>query len=120
MSSPISLVVRSRSGASTRKALSGVYDGLQLAGRDGALLAGAEQAAEHLLAVEALAAAVLLDHHVGNLVDALVGGEAAIAALALPPAADRVGLLALARVDDTVLPEAAIRTFHAVDSSGLH
>jgi hypothetical protein len=96
-----------------RKALRGVDDGFELAGRDGTLLAGAEQAAEHLLAIEALAAAVLLDHHVGDLVDALVGGEAAIAALALAAAADGVGLLAFARVDDPVLPETAIGTFHA-------
>ena len=112
ISSPTSVVVRSRSGASIRKAFGGVDDGFELAGGHGALFAGAEQAAQHFLAVEALAAAVFLDHHVGDFVDALVGGEAAIAALALAAAADGVGLLALARVDHPVLPEAAIGTLH--------
>src|SRR5271157_297722 len=95
-----------------QKGLRGVHDSLEFAGRDGAFFAGAEQAAEHLLAVEALAAAVFLDHHVGDFVDALVGGEAAIAALALAAAADGIGLLALPRVDDPVLTETAIGTFH--------
>jgi hypothetical protein len=111
ISSPISAVVRSRSGASTRKGLGGVHDGFQLAGRHGPLFAGAQQAAEHLLPVEALAAAVFLDHHVGDFVDALVGGEAAIAALALPPPPDGVGLFALARVHHPILPETAIGHF---------
>ena len=113
MSSPTSLVVRSRSGCVHQEGFGGVDDCFQLACRNGAFFAGAEQAAEDLLAVESLAAAVFLDHHVGDFVDALVGGEAAVAALALAAAADGVGLLAFARVDDAILPETAIGTFHA-------
>ena len=96
-----------------QKGLGRVHDRFEFARRDGPFFAGAEQAAQHLLPVKALAAAVLFHHHVGDLVDALVGGKAAIAALALAAAADGVGLLALARVDDPVLPEAAIRTLHS-------
>jgi hypothetical protein len=64
------------------------------------------------LSIETLAAAVFLHHHVGYFVDALVGGETAIAAFALAAAADGVGFLAFARVDDAILPETAIGTFH--------
>src|SRR5580698_1072425 len=93
-------------------ALSRVDDGFKLAGRDGAFFAGAEKAAQNFLPIEALAAAVFFNDHVGDLVDALVGGEAAVAAFALAAAADGVGLFALARVDDAILPETAIGTFH--------
>src|SRR5579862_4279948 len=41
------------------KGFSGVKDGFQLLGRDGAFFAGAEQAAEHLLAIEPFAAPIL-------------------------------------------------------------
>ena len=66
------------------------------------LLAGLEQAGDQLLALEPLAAAVLLDHHVGDLVDPLVAGEAAAALEALAAPADDVAFLALARVHDLV------------------
>ncbi len=120
ISSPTSLVVRSRSGASIRNDSRCVDDGFELAGGDGAFFAGAEQAAQDLLPVEALAAAVFFHDHVGDFVDALVGGEAAIAALALAAAADGVGLFALARVDDAVLPEAAIGTLHMLTAILRH
>ena len=42
MSSPISLVERSRSGESMTKALGLVDDGFELGGGDGALFAGAQ------------------------------------------------------------------------------
>src|SRR5580698_1857048 len=95
-------------------ALRSVHYPFQLAGRNRTLLARAQQAAQNLLPVEALAASIFLHHHVRNFVDALVSGEAAIAALALAPAADRVRLLALARIDNPVLCEATVRTLHAV------
>ena len=53
--------------------------------RHRALLAGARQPGQDLAAIVRLAAFVLLDHHEGDLVDALVGGEAAGAAEALAP-----------------------------------
>ena len=68
------------------------------------------------MAVETLAAAVFFDDHVRDFVDALVGGEAAIAALAFAAAADGVSFFAFARVDDAILPEAAIGTFHKLSA----
>jgi hypothetical protein len=53
------------------------------AGGTGRFLAGLDQSRPELLAVEAPRAAVLLDDHVGNLLDRLVGGEAAPAGGAL-------------------------------------
>ena len=55
-----------------------------------------------LLPLEPLARAVLLDHHVRDLVDPLVAGEAPAAVEALAPAADDLAFLALARVDDLI------------------
>jgi hypothetical protein len=49
---------------------------------------------------------------VRDFVDALVGGESSVAAFALAPAPDRIGLLALARVDYPILSESAIRALH--------
>ena len=56
--------------------------------------------------------AVLLDHHVRDLVDPLVAGEAAAAVEALAPAANHLAFLALARVDDLVAEMAAERALH--------
>src|SRR5208283_5430501 len=85
---------------------------------DGPLLAGVEQPAEHLLPLELLAPAVLLDDHVGNLVDALVGGKALVASIALAPPPDRVRLFALARIHHAVLREAAVGTSHRSHIAG--
>src|SRR5262249_34913967 len=76
------------------------------------LLAGLDQAGEHLLAVEALAPSVLLHHEMGDLVDALVGGEPLAAGEAFPPAADHLPLLALARVHHLVFHVSAEGTLH--------
>src|SRR5262249_45173816 len=83
------------------------------------LLAGLEQAGQDLLAVEALAPAVLLHHEVGDLVDALVGGEALAAAQALAAAADDLALLALPGVHDLVFEVRAERALHGRTSWGL-
>src|SRR5437867_98214 len=48
---------------------------LERGGRDGPLLARLAKPSQDLVAVVRLARAVLLDHHVRNLVDALVGRE---------------------------------------------
>ena len=85
---------------------------------DGALLAGVEQASEYLLAIELLAATVLLDDHIWDLVDALVGSESLVAALALAAAADRIRFFALARVDHAVLGEAAVGALHRGNVAG--
>ena len=90
----------------------GVDDLLHLGDGDFAFLAGVEQAGEDLLAIEVFAAAVFLDDHIGDFVEALVGGEAFVAALALAATADGVGFLALAAVNHLVFGEAALGTFH--------
>ena len=71
-----------------------------------------KQAVQDLLAVELFTAAVFLDDHVRDLVDALVGGEALVAALALAASADGVGFLAFTGIDDTVLGETAVGALH--------
>ncbi len=98
------------------KAFGVVDDLLQLAHGDRPLLAGAQQAVEDFLALEFLAPAVFLHHHVGNFVDALVGGEALLALQALAAAADGFAFLALARIDHLVVFKAAKRTLHGRES----
>ena len=96
----------------------GVDDDLDLGDGDVALLGGVQETLEDFLAVEALAAAVFLYDHVGDLIEALVGGEALGAAFTFAAAANGIGVLAFAGVDDFVLGEAAVRAFHAwIDSS---
>ena len=94
------------------KALRLVDDLFELADGNRALFAGAEQTAEHLLALEFLAPSVLLHHHVWDFVDALVGGVALFAAQALAAAANRFAFLALARVNHLILIKSAKGTFH--------
>jgi hypothetical protein len=55
------------------------------------------------VALEFFAPAIFLDHHVGNLVDAFVGGEAALALQAFAPPPDQVAAAALARVHYLVI-----------------
>src|SRR5205085_8381323 len=94
------------------EALDVVHDLLELARRDGPLLARAAKAGQELGAVEELAALVLL-HDVGrDFLEALVRGEAAGALSALAPAADGVAVRGLARVHDTVLGPSAVGTAH--------
>ena len=80
---------------------------------DRPLFAGLEQAAEELLAVELLAAAVRLDDPVGDVLDLFVGSEPAAAAQALPPAPDRLPAADIPRVDHAVIVGAAEWTSHA-------
>jgi hypothetical protein len=89
-----------------------VHDRFQFGGGDGALFAGAQEAAQHLLAFEFFPAAVFLHHHVGDFVNALVGSEALVATLAFATAANRVCFFAFARIYHSILREATIRAFH--------
>ena len=89
-----------------------VDDPVELDGRNGPLLAGLREAHAQLVAVEPLAPAVVLDDHVGDLLDRLVGGEPAAAGGALPPAPDHLALPALARIHDTVVYGRAERALH--------
>src|SRR5581483_8456389 len=91
-----------------------VDDLLQLADRNRTFFAGAKQAIENLLAIELFAPPIFLHHHVGNFVDALVGGEALFAFQALAAAANRIRFLALARVHDLIVFKTAERTLHGV------
>src|SRR5262249_30207354 len=76
------------------------------------LVAGDAQAAQDLLAVERLALAVLLDHGGQRLLDALVGGEAALAAVALPPAPGYGAARDQPRIDDPALHFTTVRALH--------
>ena len=92
---------------------------LDLLGGDRPLLAGGRDALDDLRAVERLAAAVLLHDLREDLLDPLVGGEAARAAEALAPAARRLPVLRLAGVDDPVLEVSAVRAAHVRGASPL-
>ena len=94
----ISFSGRSCSVASTRSAIA-----FERRDADRPLFAGLQQAADQLLALEALARAVLLHHHVRDLVDPLVAGEALAAVEALAPAADDSPSL-LSRESTTLSP----------------
>src|SRR5207244_11802089 len=63
-------------------------------------------------AIEFLAAAVSLNHHVANFVDALVSGEALAALQTLAAPADGIGFLALARIHHLVIFKTTERTLH--------
>src|SRR5580765_550120 len=76
-----------------------IHDLFELAHRHRALFTGAQQAIKNFLPVEFLAAAIFLDHHVGNLVYPLIGGKALSTLQAVAASPDRIGFLALARVD---------------------
>ena len=88
-------------------------DALDRGGAHGALLAGLLDAGEDLVAVEGLAAPVLLDDGREDLLDPLVGGEAALALEALAPSPDDLAVLAGARVDHPVLEVGAEGAAHA-------
>src|ERR1700730_9724198 len=89
-----------------------IHDLFQPADGYGTLLARPQQAVKHFLPVEFFPATVLLDHHVGNLVDPLVGGKAFAAFQTLATAADGIGFLALARVHHFVIFKATERALH--------
>ena len=90
----------------------GVDDGFEVERGDGAFLAGAEEAGEDFGALEFFAAAIFFDDHVGDFVDAFVGGEAALTLFALAAAANGIRLFAFAAVYDAVLGEGTEGAFH--------
>src|SRR5215208_6859804 len=83
---------------------------------DRPLLTRLEEARHQLLPLEPFARAVLLDHHVRNLVDPLVAGEPAPAVETLAAAANHFALLAFARVDDLIAEMCAERALHQTAS----
>ena len=74
---------------------------------------------KNFLTIESFAAAVFLDHHVRDFVDAFVTGESALASQTLPAPPNRVAFLAFPRIHDFVLKVAAKRTFHSVSDWGF-
>src|SRR5690606_21345244 len=104
-------------GPLLQRRLDAVGDRLDLRHADRPLLARLQQPRDQLLPLEAFSAAVLLDDHVGDLVDALVAREAAPAAQTLAPPTDHLPFLALARIDHLVAEMAAVRTLHAGPSA---
>src|ERR1043165_681860 len=99
--------------------LDGVDDAVELRGRDGPLLAGPKESGHHLVAVERLAPPVLLDDHVGDFVNALVGRDPPLTFQALAAAADGIALARLARVDDLVFEVTAEGASHKFNLAGL-
>src|SRR6185503_6331907 len=79
---------------------------------DRALLAGLEQRAAQLLAIERLPAPIALDHVRQHVLDVLVGRVAPMALETLAPAADELAVTTDPRVDDAILGVAAERASH--------
>src|ERR1700682_4546150 len=95
-----------------QRGLDAVPDGFERGHAHGTLLARLQQTAHECLAIEALARAILLHHHVRNLIDPFVAGEALAAFETLAAPADDLALLALARVDNLVAQMGAVGTLH--------
>src|SRR5438132_12352277 len=89
-----------------------VHDAFHRAGRDLALGGGLHQAGEQLLAVEVVAAAVLLDDVGRHRLDPLVGGETIGALQALAPAADRLARIGVPGVDHLEVDVTTIGALH--------
>jgi hypothetical protein len=81
-------------------------------GRHRALVQGAREAGADLLTIKGGAKAARLHDHRHRELDALVGGEALVAALALAPAPDAGAVLRYARVDHRGLVGLAVRALH--------
>src|SRR5581483_10827928 len=80
--------------------------------RDRPFLTGLLQPRDKLEPIVRFAPAVLLDHHRGDLFDALVSGEAAFATGADAAAANRGGVGGKTRVDNPIGAMTAKRTAH--------
>src|ERR1700682_3884260 len=93
-----------------------IHDCFQLGSGHWPFFARFQKSLQNLLPLEALAAPVLLDDHVGNFVDTLVGRESAATFQALAPAANGVADAALPRINHLVVNLRAKRTFHRADS----
>src|SRR3954468_8166336 len=94
-----------------------VGDLLELGVRDGALVGRPRESAKELLAVEALALSVALADRHRRRLDALVGGEALAAALALAASPDGVAGIGQTRVGDACGGVGAVRAVHRPDST---
>src|SRR5215469_6959850 len=93
-----------------------IHDGLKLRCGHGSFFAGLQQALQDLLPLKTFAAAVFLDHHVGNFIDAFVCGEAAGAFETFAAPADGVAGTAFAGVDYLIVKMRAERALHSLGS----
>src|ERR1700684_282013 len=93
-----------------------VDDRFEFRRRHRALFARLQQSLQNFLAFEPFAAAIFFDDHVGNFIDALVGGEAAAALQAFAAAANRVAGTAFARIDYLVIDVGTERALHSAGS----
>jgi hypothetical protein len=90
-----------------------VDDGFEFRRGNRAFFAGFQKSLQNFLALEALAAAILLDDHVRNFIDAFVGGEAAGTFQAFTAAADGVAGAALTRINYLVIDMRAEGALHS-------
>src|SRR5713226_591436 len=93
-----------------------VHDSFEFGRRHRSLLASLEQPLQNLSTLKPFPAPVFLDDHVGDFVNALVGGEAASAFEALAAAANGVAGAAFAGVNHLIVHVRAERTLHSVVS----
>src|ERR1017187_8775668 len=77
------------------------------------LFARLQQTAQHLLAVELLATAILFDHHVRDFINSLVRSIPARAFHALAAAPDGIAFLAFTRIDYLIVQMIAKWTLHS-------
>src|SRR5207244_10962266 len=82
------------------------------------VLARVKQPGPGFRSVASFAAPVLLDHHVGDFIDAFVTRKPPLACQALAPPANGIALLAFTRIDDFILQMAAERALHLFYSTG--
>ena len=92
---------------------------LELDGRHRAFGTGDGKALVELVAAVLFAFVVLFDHGEADPLDALVGGEAALAVAAAAAALDRFSVLGEAAVGDLCIFVVAIRTLHAMYHPGV-
>src|SRR6478735_1753444 len=95
-------------------ALQGFCMLLEGIGRDRAFVAGNAQTAQHLFALEGHPFAVLLHDGGQRVLDAFVGREATLAAVALPPTPSDRTARSQARIDHPAIHFSAIRALHRI------
>ncbi len=93
-----------------------IDNGFELRRRHRPLLASFQQTLQNFLAFEAFAAAILLDDHIRNLVDAFVRGETPSTFEAFPAAADGVTAAAFSRINYLVVDVRTERALHSAIS----
>src|SRR5205807_10623270 len=83
-----------------------------LADSHGPFFAGPQPPVQDLLTIQFLATAILLHHHVGDLINACVSGETLLAFQALAASTDGIRLLTFPRIHYFIVGKTAKRTLH--------